>query len=138
MGVIIATVLHHCMINLICRSTPVECLHAIKYLLADLMNQLSPRAKEEISAWIADFLFSALPSRLSTSICRYTCSGINLFPIIEVILQCYRYYGSFQGRDYKLLAQIAPFRLWDYLDPLQKDVWLTLSKVIPVAKETYL
>ena len=89
------------------RSTPVECLHTIllgpyKYLLNDLMNQLSPAQKKEFAARVSEFNTSGLPAKLSKSICRY--------------------YKLFHGRDFKLFAQMAS---WEYLDEVQQKVWLT-------------
>ena len=34
------------------------------------------------------------------------------------------------GRDFKSLAQMAPFVLMPYIDEKEKPVWLALSKVI--------
>ena len=91
-----------------------ECLHTIllgpyKYLLKDLMDQLSPAQKLEISTRIEAFSFSGFSSRLSPKICRH--------------------YKSYHGRDFKLFAQMALFIVWEYLDEVQKRVWLTLSNV---------
>ena len=36
---------------------------------------------------------------------------------------------SFNGKDYKALAQCAPFVLWKVLDTEQRELWLSLSKV---------
>ena len=96
------------------RSTPVECLHTIllgpyKYLLNDLMDQLSPAQKKEFAARVSEFNTSGLPAKLSKSICRY--------------------YKSFHGHDFKLFAQMALFIVWEYLDEVQQKVWLTLSNV---------
>ena len=44
-------------------------------------------------------------------------------------LSCFRCYGSFNGKDFKTLAQYAPFVLWNELNQLQRDVWISLSKV---------
>ena len=41
----------------------------------------------------------------------------------------FRYYKSFHGGDFKILSQIAPFLLWDYINSDQKKVCLALSKV---------
>lgn len=41
-----------------------------------------------------------------------------------------RYYQSFHGKDFKALAQIALFILWEELSDDQQSVWLSLSKVI--------
>ena len=37
--------------------------------------------------------------------------------------------GSLVGRDFKMVAQVAPFILAPYMDVNDKDVWLSLSKV---------
>ena len=39
------------------------------------------------------------------------------------------YVGSLVGRDFKIVAQVAPFILAPYMDVNEKDVWLSLSKV---------
>ena len=51
-------------------------------------------------------------------------------PWLLNVIQPYRYYKSFHGGDFKLLAQMAPFLLWDYINDEQKKVWLALSKVV--------
>ena len=91
-----------------------ECLHTLllgpyKYLFAELMEQLSSKQKDEISARVESFDFSSFDSRLRGSICRY--------------------YKSFNGKDYKLMAQVCLFIVRDYLTSAQKRVWLALSKV---------
>ena len=91
-----------------------ECLHTLllgpyKYLFAELMDQMSPVQKNEISARVEVFDFSSFKSRLKSSICRY--------------------HKSFNGKDFKLLAQVARFIVWNYLSSAQKRVWLALSKV---------
>ena len=96
------------------RSTPIDCLHTIllgayKYLFADLMNRVSPNDKREISARITCFPKSGLSTFLSGGITRY--------------------HGSCVGRDFKALAQMAPFVLWHYLEDREKTLWLHLSKV---------
>ena len=51
----------------------------------------------------------------------------------SIIMKCitlYRYYKSFHGGDFKILAQMALFLLWDYINDEQKKVWLALSKVV--------
>ena len=96
------------------RSTPVEYLHTIllgpyKYLTASLMNRLTTKEKQEIKARLVAFDFAGFDKKLSTSICQH--------------------YQSFNGHDFKVLAQIAMFILWDVLQPDEKVVWLNLSKV---------
>ena len=92
-----------------------ECLHTIllgpyKYLFAELMDEMSPVQKNQISARVEAFDFSSFKSQLkSSSICRY--------------------YKSFNGKDFKMLAQVCLFIIWDYLTSAQKRVWLALSKV---------
>jgi len=44
-----------------------------------------------------------------------------------------RYYQSFFGKDFKALAQVAPFVLWEELNDDDKSLWLSLSKVRKVA-----
>lgn len=96
------------------RSTPVECLHTIllgpyKYLTAALMERLTPVQKHKVKGQIAAFDFLGFSKKLSTSLCQY--------------------HQSFNGNDFKVLAQMALFILWDFLLPKEKDVWLKLSMV---------
>ena len=96
------------------RSTPVDCLHTIllggyKYLFKELMERLSSEQKNEVSANIDCFPRSGLNISISGSMTRYHQSCV--------------------GRDFKSLAQIAPFVLWRYLSVNEKKIWLYLSKV---------
>lgn len=118
------------------RSTPVECLHTVllgsyKYLFGDLMDQITAVQKDAISARIDAFPPSGIDLKLSKSACRYTFIVYVQHIIIMIILfnSSLRYYQSFHGKDFKALAQIAPFVLWDELNDDQKSVWLSLSKV---------
>ena len=79
------------------------------YLFADLMNIVSPNDKREIAAIITCFPKSGMSTFLSGGITRYN--------------------GSCVGRDFKALAQIAPFALWHYIEDREKTLWLHLSKV---------
>ena len=40
-----------------------------------------------------------------------------------------RYHKSCIGRDFKALAQMAPFVLWEHLSMADREVWLNLSQV---------
>ena len=73
------------------------------------MASLNEWQKGEIRARIAAFLFSGFKVKLSSDICRYV--------------------GSLVGRDFKAVAQMAPFVLTPYMDDNEKKVWLSLSKV---------
>ena len=82
------------------RSTPVEALHSIllgpyKYLLKSTLPKLSPREKVELLARIRAFNFSVFRVKLVGNVVRY--------------------HQSFEGRDYKAWAQMAPFVLFPYL-----------------------
>ena len=73
------------------------------------MASLNEQQKEEIKARIAAFSFSGFKAKLSSDICRYV--------------------GSLVGRDFKAVAQVAPFILAPYMKENEKKVWLSLSKV---------
>ena len=73
------------------------------------MGRLSVQEKMQIQAKLTAFDFLCFESRLSTSICKH--------------------HKSFHGRDFKILAQVAPFILWDLLLPQEKMIWTNLSKV---------
>ena len=73
------------------------------------MARLSNRQKKAIGARIKAFSFSGFKTKLTSDICHYV--------------------GSLVGRDFKMVAQVAPFILAPYMDVNEKDVWLSLSKV---------
>ena len=96
------------------RSTPLEVLHTVllgpyKYLLKALMKRLSGEEKKQLLARLGSFNYSGMESRITGNICYH--------------------HKSFVGRDYKAVAQIAPFVLGPYLLSEEKAVWLALSKV---------
>ena len=96
------------------RNTPLEALHtfllgAYKYFLRDVMGRLSKRERSEIAARITAFNFSGFSHRLSRDISRYYC--------------------SFVGRDFKVVAQLSLFVLAPYLTASETEVWFALSKV---------
>ena len=74
------------------------------------MSRLTPKQKQEVVAQIDAFPTSAFNSHLSPGILTY--------------------YKSALGRDYKLLAQMALFVIWDYLGNDEQQVWLAMCKVI--------
>ena len=103
--------MYYCLLN---RSTPVECLHTIllgpvKYLFGDLMEHITPNQKKEVAARIQSFPKSGFKTHLSSSIVNNHKSGL--------------------GRDFKLLAQMALFVVWDYLRDGEHAIWLSLCKV---------
>ena len=96
------------------RSTPIETLHTIllgpyKYLLRKIISKLTVQQKDEVSARVSTFPSSGLKYKVKSNICRYV--------------------GSLVGRDFKSIAQMAPFVLMPYVHEMEKPVWLALSKV---------
>ena len=73
------------------------------------MSKLTVVQKNEVRARIASFPSSGLQYKVTSDVCRYT--------------------GSLVGRDFKSLAQMAPFVLIPYVDEKEKPVWLSLLKV---------
>ena len=73
------------------------------------MKKLSTNEKEELRARISAFSFSGCDAHFSRDMTRY--------------------YKSFVGRDFKLLAQLAVHLLSPYMDDGEKEVWFKLSKV---------
>ena len=87
-----------------------EALHTLllgpyKYLLRDWMGHLTKVQQKEIQALISSFSFSV---KLSRNIAKY--------------------FKSFVGRDFKILAQLALFILPTYLTPSEIEVWFAFSK----------
>jgi len=40
--------------------------------------------------------------------------------------------GSLTGRDFRVIAQIAPFVLYDLVPPASFDAWVSLSNLVPL------
>ena len=72
------------------------------------MKKLSTNEKEELQARISAFSFSGCDAHFSRDMTRY--------------------YKSFVGQDFKLLAQLAVHLSSPYMDDGEKEVWFKLSK----------
>ena len=96
-------------------STPLETLHTIllgpyKYLLHSLVGHVSNAKKKKIQVRIESFNFSGFDTKLSYNLCSH--------------------FRSFVGKDFKAIAQVALFLLDSYMTSSEKNVWLSLSKVL--------
>ncbi|KAG6888271.1 hypothetical protein C0992_009086 [Termitomyces sp. T32_za158] len=99
--------------------TPVEILHVIllgfvKYFWRDAIHRLKPEQKE------------VLILRLSS----FDTSGLNISPLSGPTLVTYA--GSLTGRDFRVIAQVAPFVLYDLLEKDLLDCWNALGVLIPL------
>ncbi|KAF8180489.1 hypothetical protein K438DRAFT_1908238 [Mycena galopus ATCC 62051] len=102
--------------------TPVEILHVVllgfvKYLWQDLV-QLQLKTKEDKK----DFLITRLSS--------LDVSGLGISPLAGRTLV--KYSGSLTGRDFRFIAQVAPFVLYDLVSSECFETWQALSKLIPL------
>jgi hypothetical protein len=102
--------------------TPVEILHVIllgfvKYLWRDLVqNQLNNKDDKK----------ALLITRLSS----FNVSGLGISPLAGQTLV--QYSGSLTGRDFRAIAQTAPFVIYDLVSGDCLDTWVALSKLIPL------
>ncbi|TRM70314.1 hypothetical protein BD626DRAFT_448805 [Schizophyllum amplum] len=102
--------------------TPVEVLHVVllgfvKYFWRDLIQNKLKR-KDDMKA--------LLKTRLSS----VDVSGLGISPLNgETLVQ---YAGSLTGRDFRAIAQVAPFVLYDMVSSDCYAAWLSLSKLIPL------
>ncbi|THH17637.1 hypothetical protein EW146_g3214 [Bondarzewia mesenterica] len=102
------------------RDTPVEILHVIllgfvKYLWRDAISRLNADQK------------SLLVTRLNS----FNVSGLQISKLSGQTLV--QYAGSLTGRDFRAVAQAAPFILYDLLDDKDAfDTWLALSHLMPL------
>ncbi|KAG8919405.1 hypothetical protein FRC02_001686 [Tulasnella sp. 418] len=102
------------------RDTPVEVLHVVllgvvKYFWRDLINRLKDETK------------NLLISRLSS----LDVSGLGISPIAGNTLV--RYAGSLTGRDFRIIAQVAPFVIHDLGLPDDcVDAWRALCALAPM------
>lgn len=104
------------------QDTPVEILHVVllgfvKYLWRDLMqNQLKNKATQK----------ALLITRLSS----LDVSGLGISPLAGHTLV--NYSGSLTGRDFRSIAQAAPFVVFDLVSKDCLETWVALSKLIPL------
>ncbi|KAL1755500.1 hypothetical protein FB107DRAFT_290833 [Schizophyllum commune] len=100
--------------------TPIEILHVIllgvvKYFWRDIISRLKAPEKDILKARLNSFDTSAL----------------DIPPLSGETLVTYA--GSLVGRDFRAIAQVAPFVLHDLgLDDNIVRVWMALSKVVPL------
>ncbi|KAK7015952.1 hypothetical protein R3P38DRAFT_3203654 [Favolaschia claudopus] len=104
------------------QDTPVEILHVIllgfvKYLWRDLV-QLQLNKKEDKKA--------LLMTRLSS----LDVSGLGISPLAGRTLV--QYSGSLVGRDFRAIAQVAPFVVYDLVSDECFKTWQALSKLVPL------
>lgn len=104
------------------QDTPVEILHVIllgfiKYLWRDLIqNQLKTN----------DVKKTLLKTRLNS----FDVSGLGISPLAGHTLV--QYSGSLTGRDFRVIAQVAPFVVYDLVSSDCLATWVALSKLIPL------
>lgn len=104
------------------QDTPVEILHVVllgfvKYLWRDLVqNQLKNNDTEK----------DLLKTRLNS----FDVSGLGISPLAGHTLV--QYSGSLIGRDFRAIAQVAPFVVYDLVSKDCLATWVALSKLIPL------
>ncbi|KAF7975989.1 hypothetical protein HWV62_8148 [Athelia sp. TMB] len=104
------------------QDTPVEILHVIllgfvKYLWRDLVqNQLGKKQDKR----------DLLATRLSS----FDVSGLGISPLAGQTLV--QYSGSLTGRDFRAIAQVAPFVAYDMVSQDCMETWVSLSKLVPL------
>lgn len=57
-------------------------------------------------------------------------SGLGLSPLAGDTLV--RYAGSLVGRDFRTIAQVAPYVIYDLVPEECRQAWIGLSKLIPL------
>ncbi|KAJ7634450.1 hypothetical protein FB45DRAFT_1025398 [Roridomyces roridus] len=104
------------------QDTPVEILHIVllgfvKYMWRDVVqNQLKNK----------DEKLDLLMTRLSS----LDVSGLGISPLAGRTLV--KYSGSLTGRDFRAIAQVAPFVIYDLVPSDCFETWQALSKMIPL------
>ncbi|KAJ8518506.1 hypothetical protein ONZ45_g4413 [Pleurotus djamor] len=102
------------------QDTPVEILHVVllgfvKYLWRDIVHvQLKGKTDK------LEILKSCLSS--------FDVSGLGISPLVGKTLV--QYAGSLTGRDFRTIAQVAPFVIYDFVSKECLAVWTSLSKLI--------
>ena len=103
-------------------NTPVEILHTVllgfvKYFWRDAVNnQLGSNAQKDL-----------LKSRINS----LNISGLQIGQRLSgnTLVQ---YAGSLTGQDFHVIAQIAPFILYDLVSPTSFATWVSLSNLVPL------
>jgi len=100
--------------------TPVEILHVIllgfiKYLWRDVMLRLKPEQKALLAIRLSSFDTAGLG--ISSTLPGYTLV---------------QYAGSLTGRDFRIVAQVAPHVLHGLVPAACLDSWVALSLLIPL------
>ncbi|KAK7032978.1 hypothetical protein R3P38DRAFT_3313080 [Favolaschia claudopus] len=103
------------------QDTPVEILHVIllgfiKYLWRDLIAQLKGKDEKK----------ELLITRLNS----LDVTGLGISPLAGKTLV--QYSGSLTGRDFRAIAQVAPFVLYDLVSAECFETWQALSKLVPL------
>ncbi|KAJ7483665.1 hypothetical protein FB451DRAFT_1029349, partial [Mycena latifolia] len=103
------------------QDTPVEILHVVllgfvKYLWRDLIQQLKTKDDKK----------QLLVTRLSS----LDVSGLGISPLAGKTLV--QYSGSLTGRDFRAIAQVAPFVVYDLVSKDCFETWQALSKIVPL------
>lgn len=102
--------------------TPVEILHTVllgfvKYFWRDVVqNQIGNRAEKR----------RLLEIRLSS----VNTSGLGLGKLSGPTLV--QYAGSLTGRDFRIIAQVAPFVLHGLVSSPCYEAWVSLSNLVPI------
>ncbi|KAH9017678.1 hypothetical protein EDB85DRAFT_2076060 [Lactarius pseudohatsudake] len=111
--------------------TPVEVLHTVllgfvKYFWRDVIQHQVGRS-------------AAQKDLLKTRLNSFNVSGLQIPPLAGHLLV--QYAGSLTGRDFRVIAQVAPFVLYDLVVPacfeswcygLKRNTWVSLSHLIPL------
>ncbi|KAJ3824671.1 hypothetical protein F5880DRAFT_353082 [Lentinula raphanica] len=104
------------------QDTPVEILHVVllgflKYMWRDLVNQV--KNQEE------------LKKLLETRLKSLNVDGLDISPVAGHTLV--QYAGSLTGRDFRVIAQIAPFIIHDIkVSDSCREAWLAISRLVPL------
>ncbi|CAK5282232.1 unnamed protein product [Mycena citricolor] len=104
------------------QDTPVEILHVVllgfvKYLWRDLI-QLQLKNKDDKK------------KNLITRLNSFDTNGLGISPLAGQTLV--QYAGSLTGRDFRAIAQVAPFVVFDLVAPECFEIWKVLSKLVPL------
>ena len=67
---------------------------------------------------------------LATRLSSFDVSGLGISPLAGQTLV--QYSGSLTGRDFRAIAQAAPFVVYDLISKDCFETWVALSKIIPL------